>query len=176
MLLKQSMVPRAQEQPHALVQIGVVFCLTKKLSWKDRLNTVMVSLIGHHLSMMKLSKDYKPLLGRDLPVAEKLKVKGGGLPVAKKLTVNSHYVEKKSHPRILGCNNYPSIQKEKESSSLWQSLRYLFIVSCWEDPCKSILLNQLYEHLEQSGLLPESLCGFRKDRETIEMIFTARQL
>ena len=69
--------------------------------------------------MMKLSKDYKPLLGGGLPVAEKLKVKGGGLPVAKKLTVNSHYVQKKSHPsRILGCNNYPSIQKEKESSSL----------------------------------------------------------
>ena len=29
---------------------------------------------------------------------------------------------------------------------------------------------------EQSGLLPESQCGFRKDRGTIDMIFTARQL
>ena len=36
-----------------------------------------------------------------------------------------------------------------------------------------VLLN---EHLEQSGLLPESQSGFRKDRETIDVIFTARQL
>ena len=39
-----------------------------------------------------------------------------------------------------------------------------------------VLLNRLNEYLEQSGLLPESQCGFRKDRGTIDMIFTARQL
>ena len=39
-----------------------------------------------------------------------------------------------------------------------------------------VLLNRLNEHLEQSGLLPESQCGFRKNRGTIDMIFTARQL
>ena len=39
-----------------------------------------------------------------------------------------------------------------------------------------VLLNRLNEHLVQSGLLPESQCGFRKDRGTIDMIFTARQL
>ena len=38
-----------------------------------------------------------------------------------------------------------------------------------------VLLNRLNEHLEQPGLLPESQCGFRKDRGTIDMIFTARQ-
>ena len=33
--------------------------------------------------------------------------------------VISYYVEKRSHPsRIQGCNNYPPIQKERESSSL----------------------------------------------------------
>ena len=37
-------------------------------------------------------------------------------------------------------------------------------------------LNRLNEHLEQSGLLPESQCGFGKDRGTIDMIFTARHL
>ena len=39
-----------------------------------------------------------------------------------------------------------------------------------------VLLNRLNEHLEQPGLLPESQCGFRKDRGTIDMIFIARQL
>ena len=39
-----------------------------------------------------------------------------------------------------------------------------------------VLLNCLNEYLEKSGLLPESQCGFRKDRGTIDMIFTARQL
>ena len=55
---RQYMVPRAQESPHSLVQMELVFWLTKKLSWKDGLNTLMVSLIGHHLSMMKLSTEY----------------------------------------------------------------------------------------------------------------------
>ena len=36
--------------------------------------------------------------------------------------------------------------------------------------------NRLNEHPERSGLLPESQCGFRKNRGTIDMIFTARQL
>ena len=38
-----------------------------------------------------------------------------------------------------------------------------------------VLPNRLNEHLEQSGLLPESKLRYRKDRGTIGMIFTARQ-
>ena len=41
---------------------------------------------------------------------------------------------------------------------------------------KNILLNRLNAHLEKAGFIPESQCGFRKDRGTIDMIFTARQL
>ena len=52
------MVPITQEPPHSLVQMVLVFWLTRKLSWKDGLNILMVSLIGHHLLMMKLSTDY----------------------------------------------------------------------------------------------------------------------
>ena len=37
-------------------------------------------------------------------------------------------------------------------------------------------MNRLNAHLGQAGLIPESQFGFRKDRETIDMIFTARQL
>ena len=39
-----------------------------------------------------------------------------------------------------------------------------------------IILNRLNAHLDQAGLIPESQCWFRKDRVTIAMIFTARQL
>ena len=39
-----------------------------------------------------------------------------------------------------------------------------------------VLLNRLNEHLERSGLLPESQCGVRKNRGTIDMVFTTRQL
>ena len=38
-----------------------------------------------------------------------------------------------------------------------------------------MLLNRLIDHLGQ-GLLPESQCGFRKGRGTIDMVFSARQL
>ena len=39
-----------------------------------------------------------------------------------------------------------------------------------------ILLNRLTEHLEHEVLLPESQCGFRQGRGTVDMIFAARQL
>ncbi len=39
----------------------------------------------------------------------------------------------------------------------------------------SVLLNRLIVHLED-GLLPESQCGFRKGRGTVDMIYAARQL
>ena len=43
--------------------------------------------------------------------------KAGGTPVAKRMTVISHYVEKRSHPsRIQGCVNYPHFQTERKSS------------------------------------------------------------
>ena len=37
-------------------------------------------------------------------------------------------------------------------------------------------MNRLNVHLDQKGLIPESHCGFRNDRGTEDMIFTARQL
>ena len=71
---RQYMVPRAQEPPHSLVQMELVFWLIKKLSWKHGLNTLMVSLIGYHLSMMKLSQvECNPLLDELPTVSETVK-------------------------------------------------------------------------------------------------------
>lgn len=38
-----------------------------------------------------------------------------------------------------------------------------------------VLLNRLIKHIED-GILPESQCGFRKNRGTIDMVFAVRQL
>ena len=61
-------------------------------------------------------------------------------------------------------------------ASLCDNHRGISLLSIAGKVLARVLLNRLNEHLEQSGLLPESQCGFRKDRGTIDMIFTARQL
>ena len=57
-IIKTVYGPQSSGTTHSLVQMELVFWLIKKLSWKDGLNTLMVSLIGHHLPIMKLSTDY----------------------------------------------------------------------------------------------------------------------
>ena len=75
----------------------------------------MVSLIGHHLSVMKLkllSSGKAP--GSDAIPAEIYKA--GGPPFAEKLIEIFHIMWRKE--AIPQDNNYPPIQKERESSSL----------------------------------------------------------
>ena len=50
--LKTVYGPQSSETTHLLSADG------KRLSWKDGLSTLIVFLIGHHLSMMTLSTDY----------------------------------------------------------------------------------------------------------------------
>ena len=161
--LRQYMVPRAQEPSNSLVQMEKVFWLTKKLSWKNGLNTLMVSLIGYHLSMMKLSTDYHRwnVIRYLMSPNHRWNSESNKTPVTWQGSrfrcntcrdlqsrrssrcreierVISHNAEKRCHPsRIQGRINYPPIQTERESWSLWQSSGHLFIVNCWEDPCKS---------------------------------------
>ena len=45
----------------------------------------------------------------------------------------------------------------------------------WKEISK-LLLNRLIVPPDQAGLIQNSQCGFRVDRGTINMIFTARQL
>ena len=66
--------------------------------------------------------------------------------------------------------------KRKGNPQLCGNHRGVSLLSIAEKVLATVLLNRLNEHLEQSGLLPESQCGFRKDKGTIDMIFKARQL
>ena len=56
--LKTVYGPQRSGTTHSLLQMELFYWLTKKLSWKDGLNTLMVPLSGNHLSTMKLSTDY----------------------------------------------------------------------------------------------------------------------
>ena len=66
--------------------------------------------------------------------------------------------------------------KRKGNPQVCDNHRGISLLSIAGKILARVLLNRLNEHLERSGLLPESQCGFRKNRGTIDMIFTARQL
>ena len=66
--------------------------------------------------------------------------------------------------------------KRKGNPQVCDNHRGISLLSIAGKILARVLLNGLNEHLEQSGLLPESQCGFRKNRGTIDMIFTAQQL
>ena len=66
--------------------------------------------------------------------------------------------------------------KRKGNPQVCDNHRGISLLSVAGEILARVLLNRLNEHLEQPGPLPESQCGFRKDRGTIDMIFTARRL
>ena len=68
------------------------------------------------------------------------------------------------------------LYKWKGNPQVCDNHRGISLLSIAEKILAKILLNRLNAHLDQAGLIPESQCGFRKDRGTIDMIFTARQL
>ena len=68
------------------------------------------------------------------------------------------------------------LYKRKGNPQVCDNHRGISLLSIAGKPLAKILLNRLNAHLAQAGLIPESQCGFRKDRGTIDMIFTATQL
>ena len=67
------------------------------------------------------------------------------------------------------------LYKRKGNRHVCDNHRGISLLSIAGKILARILLNRLITHLEQ-GLLPESQCGFRKNRGTIDMVFAARQL
>ena len=68
------------------------------------------------------------------------------------------------------------VYKRKGNLQVCDNHRGISLLSIAGKILAKILLNRLNAHLDQAGLIPESQCGFRKDRGAIDMIFTARQL
>ena len=103
--------------------------------------------------------------------------KAGGLPMAEKLTELFQYMwRKEAIPQDFKDASIIHLYKRKGNPQVCDNHRGISLLSiAWRILAK-ILLNRLNAHLDQAGLIPESQCGFRKDRGTIDMIFTARQL
>ena len=93
--------------------------------------------------------------------------KAWGLPKAEKKTnvTISLYVEK-------GCIHNPPV-KRKGNPQVCDNHRGISLLAIAGNILANILLNRL---IAQIRLIPESQCGFRKDRGAIVMIFTVTQL
>ena len=103
----------------------------------------------------------------------------GGPPVAEKPSYFTLCGEKKpslKNSRMQQLSTYSKGKGILKSVTIIEASLYCQLLSIAAKILARVLLNRLNEHLERSVLLPESQCGFRKNRGTIDMIFTARQL
>ena len=81
----------------------------------------------------------------------------------------------KKLPQALKDATIVHLYKRKGNRLACDNHRGISLLSIAGKILARVLLNRLNEHLED-GLLPESQCGFRTNRGTIDMIFAARQL
>ena len=113
-------------------------------------------------------KAIKPLSSGKAPGSDAIPAeiyKAGGLPVAEKLTELFHIMwRKKAIPQEFKDATIIHVFKRKGNPQVCDSHRGISLLSIAGKILARVLLNRLNEHLERSGLLPESRCGFRKNR------------
>ena len=103
--------------------------------------------------------------------------KAGGLTMAEKLTELFQCMwRKEAIPQDFKDASIIHLYKRKGNPQVCDNYRGISLLSIAGKILAKILLNRLNAHLDQAGFIPESQCGFRKDRGTIDMILTARQL
>ena len=68
------------------------------------------------------------------------------------------------------------IFKRKGDRSVCDDHRGISLLSIPGKILARIILNPLMQHVNDHNILPQSQCGFRGSRSTMDMIFTARQL
>jgi len=102
--------------------------------------------------------------------------KAGGPCLVKKLTMLFQSMwSQEVIPQEFKDASIIHLYKRKGNHQSCDNHRGISLLSIAGKILARILLNRLICHLEQ-GLLPESQCGFRQNRGTIDMIFAARQL
>ena len=103
--------------------------------------------------------------------------KAGGLPMAEKLTELFQCMwRKEAIPQDFKDASMIHLYKRNGNPQVCDNHRGISLLSIAGKILAKILWNRLNAHLDQAGLIPESQCGFRKDRGTIDMIFKAKQL
>ena len=103
--------------------------------------------------------------------------RAGGLPMAKKLTELFQCMwRKEAIPQDFKYASIIHLYNRKGNPQVCDNHRGISLLSIAGKILAKIRLNRLNAHLDKAGLIAESQCGFRKDRGTIDMIFTARQL
>ena len=86
------------------------------------------------------------------------------------------HVKEGGYPtRLQGCSII-HLYKPKRNPKDCDNHRGICLLQIAGKILSKIILNRPNAHLDQAGLIPESQCGFRKDRGTMDMIFTARRL
>ena len=112
--------------------------------------------------------------GRDCIPAEIYKC--GGEVLVERLTELFKLIwEKKALPQDFKDASIVHLYKKKGNRQACDNHRGISLLSIAGKILARVLLNRLNAHLEK-GYLPESQCGFRANRGTIDMIFAARQL
>ncbi|XP_035658037.1 uncharacterized protein LOC118403431 [Branchiostoma floridae] len=125
-----------------------------------------------HKAVGQLSSGKAP--GQDSIPAEIYK-EGGTAVIDKLHQLFTIIWERESIPQDFKDATIIHLYKRKGNRQVCDNHRGISLLSVAGKTLARILLNRLIIHLDQ-GLLPESQCGFRKDRGTTDMIFAARQL
>ena len=79
-------------------------------------------------------------------------------------------MEKGAIPQDFKDASIIHLYKRKRNPKVCDNHRGISLLSIAGKILAKILLNRLNAHLDKAGLIPESQCGFRKDRGTIGMI------
>ena len=125
-----------------------------------------------HKAISQLSSNKAP--GSDNIPAEVYK-SGGTTLFLRILQLFKLIWQQESVPQDLKDASIIHLYKRKGNRQDCNNHRGISLLSIAGKILARILLNRLMKHLEE-GLLPESQCGFRKERGTIDMVFAARQL
>ena len=122
--------------------------------------------------MKRLSSGKAP--GADSIPAE-IYTSGGPTLINKLLELFQSMWNPEKIPQELKDASIIHLYKRKGNRQVCDNHRGISLLSIAGKILARILLNRLINHLEE-GLLPESQCGFRQGRSTVDMIFAARQL
>ena len=110
----------------------------------------------------------------DLIPAEIYK-EGGSALRSKLLTLIQLIWMKEQLPQDFKDASIIHIYKQKRNRQVYDNHSRISLLSISGKILARILLNRLNNDLDH-GLLPESQCGFRKGRGTVDLVFAARQL